>query len=79
VKQALDEATEKERKWAIELDKSQFAKIKEYADKTGKLEITVLTPEQIAELKRVMEGIYPKFYDPKLIGKDLIEGARNTK
>jgi len=79
VKKALDEATEKERKWAIELDRSQFAKIKEYADKSGKLEITTLTPAQREKLKSVMESIYPKFYDPKLIGRELIEGARNTR
>ncbi len=79
IKQAMKEATAKEREWAVELDKSQFAKIKEYADKTGKLQITVLTPEQIAKWKKAMEVIYPKFYDPKLIGKDLIEAAQKIK
>jgi len=79
VKQAMKEATAKERELAVELDKSQFAKIKEYADKTGKLQITVLTPEQRAEWKKVMSTIYPKFYDDKVIGKDLIEAAQNTK
>ena len=79
VKQAMKEATAKEREYAIALDKSQFAKIEEYAKKSGKLEITVLTPEQIAEWKKVMEKIYPKFYDPKLIGKDLIESAMKTE
>jgi len=79
VKQAMKEATAKERELAIKLDKSQFAKIKEYADKTGKLQITVLTPEQRAEWKKVMSTIYPKFYDDKVIGKDLIEAAQNTK
>jgi len=79
VKQAMKEATEKEREWAIELDKSQFAKIQEYAKKSGKLEITKLTPEQVAKWKEVMAKIYPKFYNPKLIGKDLIEATINTK
>ena len=79
VKQAMKEATAEERRLAVELDKSQFAKIKEYADKTKKLEITVLTPEQRAEWKKVMSTIYPKFYDPKLIGKDLIDAAQNVK
>ncbi len=79
VKQAMKEATAKEREYAIELDKSQFAKIEEYAKKSGKLQITKLSPEQIGEWKKAMEVIYPKFYDPKLIGKDLIEGAKNTK
>ncbi len=79
VKQAMKEATAEERKLAVELDKSQFAKIKEYADKTKKLEITVLTPEQRAEWKKVMSTIYPKFYDHKVIGKDLIDAAQNVK
>jgi C4-dicarboxylate-binding protein DctP len=79
VKQAMKEATAKEREWAIELDKSQFAKIEEYAKKSGKLEITVLTPEQIKEWKKAMEKIYPKFYDPKLIGKDLIEASQKVE
>ncbi|WP_457606822.1 TRAP transporter substrate-binding protein [Nitratifractor sp.] len=79
VKQAMKEATAKEREYAVELDKSQFAKIEEYAKKTGKLQITRLTPEQISVMKKAMEKIYPEFYDPKLIGKDLIEAAKNTK
>jgi len=79
VKQAMKEATAKEREYALELDKSQFAKIKEYADKTKKLEITVLTPEQRNEWKKVMSTIYPEFYDPKLIGKDLIEAAQKVQ
>ncbi|NPA50610.1 MAG: TRAP transporter substrate-binding protein [Epsilonproteobacteria bacterium] len=76
---ALKEATEKEREWARELDKSQFEKIAEYAKKTKKLEIIKLTPEQREEWKKVMSKIYPKFYDPKVIGKDLIEAAQNVK
>ncbi len=76
---ALKEATEKEREWARELDKSQFEKIAEYAKKTKKLEIIKLTPEQREEWKKAMSKIYPKFYDPKVIGKDLIEAAQNVK
>jgi len=79
VKQAMKEATAKEREWAVELDKSQFAEIEKYAKETGKLEITVLTPEQRNEWRKVMSTIYPKFYDDKVIGKDLIEAASNTK
>jgi len=78
-KQAMKEATAKEREWAVELDKSQFAEIEKYAKETGKLEITVLTPEQRDEWRKVMSTIYPKFYDDKVIGKDLIEAAINTK
>ncbi len=79
IQKAMKEATVKEREFAQELDKSQFEKIKEYAKKSGKLQITVLTPEQIGEWKKVMEKIYPKFYNPKLIGKDLIESAQKVK
>ncbi len=78
-KQAMKEATAKEREWAVELDKSQFAEIEKYAKETGKLAITVLTPEQADEWRKVMSSIYPKFYDDKVIGKDLIEAAINTK
>ena len=79
VKQAMKEATAKEREWAVELDKSQFAEIEKYAKETKKLEITVLTPEQRDEWRKVMSTIYPKFYDDKVIGKDLIQAAENTK
>ena len=79
VQQAMKETTIKERQWAIELDRSQFAKIEEYARKSGKLRITVLDPGQIAAWKRVMETIYPQFDDPKLIGKELIEAAMKAQ
>lgn len=51
VKQAMKEATAKEREYAIQLDEEQLNLIKEYAQKTGNLEIYTLTPEQ----KRSME------------------------
>jgi len=73
VKTAMKEATEKERVWAKQLNDSQFAKIKEYADKTGKLQIIRLTKEQRAKWVQKLRSIYPKFYD--MIGKDLIEKA----
>jgi len=79
VKQAMKEATAKEREYAVELDKSQFAKIKEYADQTKKLQITVLTPEQRDAWKKVMSKVYPEFADPKLIGKELIDAAQKAQ
>ena len=75
VKKAMKEATAKERQYAIELNNSQFAKIKAYADKTGKLKIYNLTPEQRAAWEKVESKIYPQFYSPKKIGKDLIQAA----
>ncbi len=77
--QAMNEATEKERIWAKELNDEQLKKIEEYAKKTRKLQIHTLTPEIIEEWKRAVKPIYKEFYDPKKIGKDLIEGALNTK
>ena len=79
VAQAMIEATKKEREYAQELNDSQFAKIKEYAKTTGKLEIFELTTEQRNAWKDAVSKIYPEFYDDRLIGKDLIQGALNTK
>jgi len=79
VKQAMKEATEKERQYAQELDKSQLAKIEEYAKKSGKLKIYTLNDKQKAAWRKVMSSIYPEFYDKDKIGKDLIEAAINTK
>ncbi len=79
VKQAMKEATAKEREYAAQLDKEQFNKIKEYANKTGKLKIYELNDEQKKAWKEAMSKVYPKFYDEKTIGKDLIQAAINTK
>jgi C4-dicarboxylate-binding protein DctP len=69
----MKEATEKERVWAKELNDSQFAKIKAYAQKSGKLKIIHLTKEQRKAWVKKLRSIYPKFYG--MIGKDLIEKA----
>jgi C4-dicarboxylate-binding protein DctP len=71
IRQAMEEATEKERQWAEELNQEQLQKIREYAQKTGKLEIISLTPEQRKVWEKQLKSIYPKFYST--IGKDLIE------
>ena len=73
IKQAMKEATEKERVWAKELNDSQFAKIKAYAQKSGKLQIIHLTKEQRKAWVKKLRSIYPKFYG--MIGKNLIEKA----
>jgi C4-dicarboxylate-binding protein DctP len=77
--QAMNEATEKERIYAEELNTAQLGKIKEYADKTGKLTVHTLTDEQREAWKDAVSKIYPEFYDNDKVGKDLIEGALNTK
>ena len=79
VKQAMKEATAKERELAQELNIKQFNKIKEYADKTGRLKIHTLSKEQIQAWRDAVSPIYSKFYSNKKIGKDLIEAAINTK
>jgi len=79
VKQAMKEATAKERELAAKLDKDQLSKIEEYAKKTGKLEIYTLNDEQKKAWYDAMSKIYPEFYDKDKIGKDLIEAAINTK
>ena len=71
VLQAMKEATAKERVWAKELNNDQLNKIREYAKKTGKLEIDTLTPQQRELWVKKLRSIYPKFYST--IGKDLIE------
>jgi C4-dicarboxylate-binding protein DctP len=79
VKQAMKEATAKEREYAEELNNSQFAKIEEYANKTGKLKIHRLNDAQIQKWRDAVSPIYSKFYDNDKIGKDLIEATINTK
>jgi len=71
IKQAIKEATIKERIWAKELNKKQLEKIKEYAKKTKKLSIYYLTPQQQKVWKERLKSIYPKFYS--IFGKDLID------
>ena len=79
VKQAMNEATEKEREYAQELNDSQLAQIKAYADKTGKLKIYNLTAEQKEAWRNAVSKIYPEFYSDRKIGKDLIEKTIETK
>ncbi len=73
VKQAIKEATAKERVWAKELNNEQLNEIKAYAKKTGKLEIDYLTPQQRKLWVKKLRAIYPEFYST--IGKNLIEEA----
>jgi len=75
VKQAMKEATAKERIYAQELNTEQLNKIKAYAEKTGKLQIHTLSKAQIQAWKDAVSPIYPQFYSDKKIGKDLILGA----
>ena len=79
VKQAMKEATDEERRLAQELNDSQFAKIKEYAAKSGKLEIINLSADQIGAWRTAVSKIYPEFYSKKTIGEDLIKETINTK
>src|SRR5574344_2067978 len=77
VSQAMKEATEFERKATAEDDAKIMADLKKYAAESKKLEIFELNDAQKAEWRKVMEGIYPQFYD--VIGEDLIKKAIDTK
>jgi C4-dicarboxylate-specific signal transduction histidine kinase len=61
------------------LDKKQLGLIEEYAKSTGKLQIHQMSSEQTEAWKKAVSPIYSKFYSKKKIGKELIEGAINTK
>ncbi len=63
VKQAMKEATAKERELAQALDKEQFEEIKKYAKDTGKLEIFTLTDQQREAWREAESKIYPEFYN----------------
>ncbi|RBQ29142.1 DctP family TRAP transporter solute-binding subunit [Aliarcobacter vitoriensis] len=77
VSQAMKEATEFERKATEEDDAKIMTELKKYADESKRLEIYELTPEQVANWRKVMEEVYPKFYN--VIGEDLIKKAIETK
>ncbi|UTJ05683.1 TRAP transporter substrate-binding protein [Arcobacter roscoffensis] len=79
VKQAMKEATAKERQFAQELNDSQLEKIKEYAKNTGKLKIHTLTDEQREAWRTKVSKIYPEFYSDRTIGEDLIKKTIATK
>ncbi len=79
VKQAMKDATAKEREFAAQLDNEQFNLIKDYATKTNKLEIINLTNEQRDAWRNAVSKIYPEFYDENKIGEKLIKGALATE
>ena len=79
VKQAMNDATMKEREYAQQLNDEQLAEIKKYAETTGKLEIFNLTPEQRGEWKEAVSKIYPEFYSNETIGEELIKATLATK
>ena len=61
------------------MNTKQFNEIKEYAKKSGKLEIINLTTEQKEQWRKAVSKIYPEFYDSNKIGEDLIKGALATE
>lgn len=63
ISKILTEVTALERQKAVELDKEQGKLIREYAKKSGKLEIFDLTPEQTAALQKAMKPVHDKFAD----------------
>ncbi len=79
VTQAINDATQKEREYAEQLNTEQFEQIKAYSEKTGNLEIVNLTKEQKDAWRQAVSKIYPNFYDKNKIGEDLIKGALATE
>lgn len=77
VAQAMKEATELERKAAAAEDIQFMKELRKYAEESKRLEIFELNDEQKENWRKVMEGVYPKFY--KVIGEDLIKQAIETK
>jgi C4-dicarboxylate-binding protein DctP len=59
----LEDVTALERKKAVELDKKQGGLIREYAKKSGKLQIFDLTPAQTAKLQKAMKPVLDQFSD----------------
>jgi C4-dicarboxylate-binding protein DctP len=57
----LTEVTVLERQKALELDKEQGTLIRDYAKKSGRLQIFDLTPEQTDGLQKAMEPVHNKF------------------
>lgn len=76
---ALQDATEKEREYAEELNTSDLSTIKDYARTSGKLKITELTEADKLKWIEKVRNIYPKFYDDTKIGKELIKEVMNIK
>ena len=63
ISKIMKEVTKLERKKALELDKEQGALIRDYAKKSGKLEIFDLKKKQTKELQKAMKPVHDKFAD----------------
>jgi len=79
LKQAMKEATVKERAYAEELNTIQLNKIKEYARKTKSLKIHTLSQTQTKHWREAVKPLYAKFYDESIIGEKLIRSIKNTQ
>lgn len=77
VTQAMKEATEFERAETLKEDAHIISILEKYAADTKKLEIIKLDDATRAKWNEAMKPVYPHFYN--VIGKELIDGAINTK
>jgi C4-dicarboxylate-binding protein DctP len=73
----LTEVTALERQKAIELDQEQGQLIRDYAEKSGRLKIVDLTPEQTAMLQEAMKPVHDKF--AKVVPTKWIEEIKAMK
>jgi C4-dicarboxylate-binding protein DctP len=75
VRKVLEDTLAEVTKWQWELSAKEqehaYTKIQEYAQATGKLQITVLTPEQRKQWAATFQPVHKKF--ESLIGKDLLD------
>jgi C4-dicarboxylate-binding protein DctP len=63
ISKILTEVTALEREKAVELDKEQEQLIRDYAKKSGRLQIFDLTPKQMKVLQDAMKPVHDKFAD----------------
>lgn len=73
----MGEVTREERKKAMEMNGADLAKIKEYAQKTGRLQIHELTAEEMAVMQRAMGPVHKMF--PEIVPAKWIEEIYKIK
>jgi C4-dicarboxylate-binding protein DctP len=75
IRDVLESSLAEVTRWQVELSaqaqEEARRKIEEYAKTTGKLQITVLTPEQRKQWAATFQPVHKKF--ESLIGKDLLD------
>ncbi len=75
IRKVLEDTLAEMTKWQLELSAKEqegaFKRIEEYATATGRLQITILTPEQRKQWAAAFQPVHTKF--ESVIGKDLLD------